>query len=138
VPPSEQDRERIADEQYTDRLITVSLYCSRCGYDLYRLPYIHECPECGQEYNARPLSMKGIFMPYQAEFPVRELAVAAVCGFGAMIMLGSGWNPPDIWRLLFGVTLGACFVMEVQSGWQKILEFRRARAIMRKIKRDRS
>ena len=136
MPLSEQDRERLADDIYSDRRITVSLYCSKCGYDLRTLPHIHQCPECGQEYNARALSMKGIFLPQYAELPIREIVVVAVCGFGAVIMLGSGMNPPDIWRLLFGLTLGACCDMELGTAWQKVRDFRKARAIRRKIERE--
>jgi len=136
VPLSEEDRERLADDIYSDRRITGSIYCGRCGYDLHSLPYIYQCPECGQAYNARPLSMKGIFLPHHAEPPIREIAAIVVCGFGAVVMLGSGMNPPDIWRLLFGLTLGGFCVLEVGTVWSKFRDFRKARAIRRKIERE--
>lgn len=135
MPLTEQDRERLADDIYSDRRITVSVYCSKCGYDLRTLPYIYQCPECGQDYNARALSMKGIFLPHHADPPFREIALVAVCGTGAVIMLGSGVNPPDIWRLLFGLTLGGFCIMEVGTVWRKIRNFFKARAIRRKIER---
>lgn len=136
MPLSEEDREQLADDIYSDRLITGSLYCSKCGYDLRTLPYIYQCPECGQEYNARALSMKGIFLPHHAEPPYRQIALVVVCGSGSVVLLGSGFNPPDIWRLLFGLTLGGWCVMEIGSAWQKVRDFRTARAIRRKIEQE--
>ena len=58
---SENELDRLADEMYLDRRIAHSVYCGECGYNLRTLPYAGRCPECGGEYNARPLIMKGIF-----------------------------------------------------------------------------
>lgn len=61
---SSGDLERIEEEMFTDRRITGSVYCGRCGYNLRTLPFCYHCPECGNEYNARPLKMKGIYVPF--------------------------------------------------------------------------
>ena len=76
--------ERLADDAYRDRRISGSIYCAACGFNLRTLPYLHRCPECGQEYNARPLKMTGIFLPQEAQFPARDafggLFWSVVCG----------------------------------------------------------
>lgn len=132
---SEKERDRIADEIYRDHIIVASVYCGRCGYDLRSLPYIHTCPECGQEYNARPLVMKGIFMPHMAEVPIREVLLLIVCGTGAALLLGSGFNPVDIWRLLFGLILAGGCAMEAGNAYLKVVACWKSRVIQRRIER---
>ena len=66
MPLSSNDLERLSDDIYKNRRITGLVYCGTCGYCLKTLPYVYQCPECGGSYNARPLSMQGIFMPQVA------------------------------------------------------------------------
>jgi hypothetical protein len=84
ITPDELDR--LSDDTYKDRRITGSIYCGRCGYNLKTLPYVYVCPECGNHYNARPLSMRGIFSPYEVSLPIRDVAAALVCLGGAVTL----------------------------------------------------
>jgi hypothetical protein len=136
VSQSEQDRERHADDMYTDRRITGTVYCGSCGYDLRTLPYIYRCPECGQEYNARPLKMEGIFMPHMAEVPTREALLGTIFAVGGVVLILSGMNPPDIWRLLFGLILLLGSASELRLGLTKLRGFLLALRIRRRIERD--
>ncbi len=77
--------ERIADDMYKGRLLGHAVYCGNCGYNLKTLPYRYVCPECGSEYNARPRKMTGIFVPQEAEFPIRDIfstLICALCAWG--------------------------------------------------------
>jgi len=134
---TEQERERRADEMFTDRIITGSMYCGSCGYDLYKLPYIHQCPECGQPYNARPLVMKGVFVPSMVDPPVRELAFGALFVIGAGLLIASGIRPPDIWRLVFGLILALAGALELAEAWVKSRRYLAAIRIQRRIERER-
>jgi len=72
------DVERIADDIWKDRRITSATYCGECGYNLKTLPYVYTCPECGNQYNARPLAMKGIFLPQEGTAPMQETTAVLV------------------------------------------------------------
>jgi hypothetical protein len=94
MSPSLSDLDRIADDIFKDRLITGSVYCGRCGYNLRTRPYIDRCPECGGEYNARPLVMRGIFTAYDVAFPFEEIFVALICIACAAVLAYVGYTSP--------------------------------------------
>lgn len=118
---SSEELDRIADDIDKQRRITDSVYCGHCGYNLRTLPYAYQCPECGKEYNARPLSLKGIFIRYQAELPIRE-AFITLMGAASTVALGYGaFNPRDNVRMVI------CFVfalITVLFSAQSITRFR--------------
>jgi len=103
---------------------------------LRTLPYIHQCPECGQEYNARPLVMKGIFVPSMADPPVYEAIMGPVFAAGAVLLVVSGVQTRDIWRLVIGAALAAGSYVELTQGWAKLKKFRVAIRIQRRIERE--
>ena len=82
---SHDDLDRLADDIYKNRRISGWIYCGNCGYNLRTLPYVYTCPECGHEYNARPLTMRGIFLPHEASFPLRDLAALLACVLGTVV-----------------------------------------------------
>jgi len=112
------------------------MYCSSCGYSLRNLPHIHQCPECGQEYNARPLVMKGIFVPSMADPPILESIMAPVFAAGAVLLIVGGVQTRDIWRLVIGAALTAGCYVELAQGWAKFKKFRVAIRIQRRIERE--
>ena len=96
---SNDELDRIADDMYQDRRITGSVHCAECGYSLKSLPYRYRCPECGQEYNARPLSQKGIFSPHEGDFPYNDIFMTIVGVGTAVVFAWGGLAPRDNWRL---------------------------------------
>ncbi len=86
--------QRLSEEIYTDRRITMSTYCARCGHNLLTLPYIYNCPECGNRYNARPLVLEGIFTPDLLRFPFSTLFGAVVAGGGSVLFVLSALGVP--------------------------------------------
>jgi len=85
--------ERLADDAYKERRIGGTVYCGGCGYNLKTLPYMYQCPECGQEYNARPLVMKGIFLPQSMSPPVVDMAAVVFCGPIAFFLIDGATQP---------------------------------------------
>lgn len=63
-----------------------SLFCGKCGYNLRTLPYAGRCPECGNEYNARTLKMRGILIPQTVRFPTSDLVAFVLAGGAALMM----------------------------------------------------
>ena len=90
---SNADAEHLADEIYLDRRIVGQVYCGRCGYNLRTLPYKYRCPECGNEYNARPLIMRGVFKPHEMEFPYGNYILAAVLAIAAFAFGHNAFSP---------------------------------------------
>jgi len=95
---SEKDLDRIADDIDKDRRITGSVYCGNCGYNLKTLPYSYQCPECGQEYNARPLHRRGIHEPLDEEFPFAYIISAVVCMLPAGYFAAGAFRPLNVNR----------------------------------------
>lgn len=134
MPLSSSDLERMADDIYRGRLLTISTYCAKCGYNLLTLPYVYTCPECGNKYNARPLLMKGIFIPSRYELPLRDLFV--VLGFAvATAVIGYGaFKPLDVIRLVIGLFFAASTVICTAQLFNRLMRYIQAVQIIRRIK----
>jgi len=85
--------ERLADDAYRERRIAGTVYCGNCGYNLRTLFYVYRCPECGHEYNARPLVMKGIFLPQNISPPFVDMAAVVFCGPIAFFLIDGATQP---------------------------------------------
>ena len=88
-----EDR-HIADHRgIFDRGISHVLYCGQCGYLLRGLPYKGVCPECGNEYDADPLRMQGIFLPTFPQFPLAYTLGLLVNGAVSIWLVAGAFNP---------------------------------------------
>jgi len=128
-----RDVERLNDEVWTDRRIGHNVYCANCGFNLRHAPYVGDCHECGQPYNARPLAMKGIFSPHEAHVPVGEVLLSALCLFVGVSMIVGGARAQQDYAV-FG---GACFAA-LGAGWgwtaaNRARRYFKSRAIQRQI-----
>ena len=114
----------------------MDLHCARCGYNLRTLPYLGRCPECGGNYNARPLRMDGIFTAQMLVFPTGDVVSAVfTCGLAAALIPG-GVGSQDEWRLFCGlicIVMGSFFV---RSAWRRAARYFRFRARARRIESD--
>ena len=110
-----------------ERTLSYSVFCDRCGYNLRRLPYVGQCPECANAYNARPLKLKGIYSAFDLKFPLLDIFVALACvGIGVAMIVGS-LNPLFRWGLIGGSTfvlLGLAFAPTVYRDAARYLRFR--------------
>ncbi len=132
--------EKLSDDIYRERRIIGSVFCGKCGYNLRTLPYVHTCPECGNEFNARPLHLTGIFQLYEAEFPFRDAASTVVCALGAVV-LGLGAfkppDPPDLIRLVITAFFILCMMVFARLTFLAGRRYLLAWRIIRRIKLER-
>jgi len=96
--------ERLADDAYKERRIGGTVYCGNCGYNLRTLFYVYRCPECGQEYNARPLVMKGIFLPLYTSPPWADMAAVVFCGPIAFFLIDGATQPFEPAGFIMGLS----------------------------------
>jgi hypothetical protein len=125
--------ERIADDIYKDRIITGTLYCGNCGYNLHGLPYVHICPECGNRYNARPRAQRGIFSPTDADFPLGDILLTLLGVVLTVVVVWGGMNPLSYAYVLFGIAFG---IVTLGFGFRACLRLSRChktRTIARRI-----
>jgi len=124
---------RLAEEQWTDRRISGSIYCGNCGYNLRTLPYVYTCPECGNEYNARPLKMKGIFVNYDVSLPVSDMAVVLLLAPVAFVLLRGSIRPFAVYSFALG---GFAFVLTViyaGEAYRRTCRWLKVRRLARRI-----
>ena len=110
----------VADQRgIFDRGISHALYCGQCGYLLRGLPYTGVCPECGNEYDADPLRMQGIFLPTYPRFPLAYTLGLLLNGVLSVWLVAGAFNPFKSGAFyagllftglscVFGVQLGRC------------------------------
>ncbi|MCH8967045.1 MAG: hypothetical protein IID43_05160 [Planctomycetes bacterium] len=128
--------DRLSDDIYRQRRLTASTYCGNCGYNLVSLPYVYTCPECGQEYNARPLRMSGIFLPYANEFPVGDVAGALLCCLFTLLLAYPALNPVNPDRLwIAGFFFVIAFLFGIK-GYLRLSRFLKAQSIARHIAKE--
>lgn len=128
--------DRIADDIYTDRLITTSVYCGGCGYNLRTLPYVYTCPECGNKYNARPRKMKGIFNPHAVSFPVRDVLLTFGSAFGALVFGSAGVRAPNVASALFAGFFAIMAALSAREAYVGLGRFIKAFSIIRRIEAE--
>ena len=125
--------ERLADEMYKDRRITGPVYCGVCGYCLRTLPYRYRCPECGGDYNARPLKLTGIFTPHETQIPFREMGASIVCVLCAMVLGYTAFGARDYFRIGFAVVFVVFAFMFGLQAYARLVRCIRAAEISRRI-----
>lgn len=133
---STDELERLADDIYKDRRITGSVYCGECGYNLKTLPYIHVCPECGNDYNARPRKMVGIFKPHEAEIPARDVFMGLLCGLCCFILAWGAIQPLDPGRLAIAAVFLVLTILNGGQACSKLARWIRSASVMRRIVAD--
>lgn len=124
--------ERIADDMYKDRIITGTLYCGNCGYNLHGLPYMHICPECGNRYNARPRAQRGIFSPADADFPLGDI-VLTLLGVALTVVVWGGMNPLSYGYVFLGIAFGIVTLGFAFRAGLRLSRCHKTRAIARRI-----
>ena len=127
---------RAANEVETDRTLTYSVYCERCGYNLRHAPYVGVCPECGGGYNARPLAMKGIFTPGTVRFPSLDIFLSIVCMVLGAVLIADGIDPVQDWLLIIGGIFAVLGLKLMASIYRDARRYFRMRRVMRQIEAE--
>jgi hypothetical protein len=125
--------ERLADDAYRERRMAGTVYCGNCGYNLRTLFYVYRCPECGQEYNARPLVMRGIFLPQNVSPPFVEMFAVVLYGPIAFVLIDGATQPFEPAKFVMGLgaaILAVVYLWLAYGRWVRVLK---ARIIARRI-----
>ena len=130
---SNRDLDRLAEDIYKNRRISGSIYCGQCGYNLRTLPYVHRCPECGQGYNARPMSMKGIFNPADAGLPIGDMFAVIFWAVLAYLLIWAGLAPRQTGFLLAGAFPVIMCMIQLALMFRRFNRFRAVRSISKRI-----
>lgn len=133
---SSEDLDRIADELYLQRRIPNSVYCGNCGYNLRTLPYMYTCPECGNQYNARPLKMRGIFLPYEVEPPLGDAVATVFCGLATALLFYYAVSRGDAGLLVISMVFVAILVMRSVKFTRRLTRFLKAASLLRRIEME--
>ena len=132
---SSYELDRLADDMYKDRVIRGSVYCGDCGYNLRTLPYVHRCPECGNDYNARPLKLTGIFSPHDTFFPFGDTAAMLLCAVLAAWMIYKGVTPTELQWLIAGGVFAALTLAFAAQAKGRLGRLIKSRTLTRRIAR---
>ena len=119
-----------------ERVITHPLYCAMCGYDLRFGTHVGVCSECGNPYNARPLVMKGIFLPDAIRFPFLDMLVAMLFLGGAYPFFRYGINPVVQWRLYIGALFVLLGFVHVVVSFRALSRFIHCQRVLRRIRSE--
>jgi len=133
MPLSKDEIESLAEDILADRIIVHSSYCAGCGYNLRLRSYKGTCPECGAEYSARPLEMKGIFLPEMLEFPALDLLGFVVCAFTAFGLIGNSLSPYQSGPVFLGVLVAFVAFIFAQRAFSELRLFVKFRHVAKRI-----
>ena len=133
MPLNKDEIDRLAEDMLADRIIVYSSYCAGCGYNLRLRPYEGSCPECGAQYNARPLKMKGIFLPQMLEFPILDLLGFVVCAFTAFVLIGNSLSPFQSGPVYLGVLVTFVAIIFAQRAYRELRLFVKFRHVAKRI-----
>lgn len=130
---TKEELDRLADDDYKGRRLHRSTFCGKCGYNLRTLPYVYTCPECGNQYNARPRSMEGIFSPSDAKFPINDVAASMVFSAFGIVLIWSGVSPTIKWLVVAGIAFCLLAAFCAWRSWGRISRLAHATIIARRI-----
>lgn len=132
-----RDLDRLSDDIFKDRRISGSVYCGKCGYNLRTLPYLYQCPECGNDYNARPLVMKGVFLPQQIPVPWIDMLAVGFFGYIAYTYVSESLPAKEYPSLVVGIVaavLGLIYLALLIRKWRTLIA---GRILLRRIAESR-
>ena len=120
------DPDPLIDPLQQDRFIPAGLHCAKCGYNLRTLPKYGVCPECGSEYDARAVELRGIFVPEMIEFPLVDAGACAISLLAAIATILSSIHPYSSGGMFFGIVLaaiGVIFALQVLRKLRLLLHY---------------
>src|SRR5215475_10741510 len=119
--------DRLADDDFKNRIINTPTYCGTCGYNLKGLPYMHTCPECGNSYYARYRGRYGIFEPQQAEFPGPDILGFLILAGVAAALVWQGVADKCKAYCLAGIGFGVVAIFFLSRVWGRMSKLANAK-----------
>lgn len=130
---SSDEAEKLADDMLANRRIGHSVYCGQCGYNLRMATYLGRCTECGNEYNARPTVMKGIFWPHDVRFPISDILLSGLCLLMGAAIIRSGINPVSDWAIFGGSIFAILGLLYLREVYRKLKKYIATRGLLKRI-----
>ncbi len=111
---------KVGQDIFHARGIDRSLFCSECCYNLKTRPIIGRCPECGQQYDARGGSRRGILEPEIIHWPVGDMLITLITAgiSGAAISMAVIKKAP--WFLAWGIPFLLMTYFLARGTWRKL------------------
>ncbi len=110
---------KVGQEIFQAKGIDRALFCSECCYNLMTRPMIGRCPECGQQYDARGGSRRGILEPEIVHWPIGDFLITLFSGGVSAGMIAMAITNKAPWFLLWGLPFFVMTVFLVGGTWRK-------------------
>ena len=108
-------------------------YCANCGYNLRTLHVIGRCPECGTEYNARPLEMINVRSPYGTTLPWGHIWYCAICALITLTLVHWMLDTFYVMALVFAATFAVGTIVFGRLAARDIGHHLQAQRILRQM-----
>jgi hypothetical protein len=102
LPGQNSTMARTGRELEQARGIDRDVFCAQCAYNLRTRPSVGRCPDCGGEYDCRPMRFKGILMPADLKFPFGNFFWAGISGVLGLFLLMAAVNEGAYLGILAG------------------------------------
>lgn len=133
---STDDIDTLSRDVFSECYISHSIYCGECGYNLRMLCYIGHCPECGNEYDARPGARKGVFVSTETRFPTTELIYTVFFLFWTAAFGITGFSPIVLWKVVYAFAFLVVGVISAYLFYRQLGRYVHFLWVARNIKHD--
>jgi len=116
-----------------DRGIQADLFCAQCGYNLRTRSVVGRCSECGNNYDARPTKLQGIFLPHEQRVPFADYLRFLACAASGVLLLYHAVEGGHVWACLLGIPLLIMGLMFLRHAVRATVQCVRQRALRRQI-----
>ena len=122
---------KIEQEILFDRGLQFDLFCSKCAYNLRTRPPLGICPECGNEYDTRPLHRKGILLPHDLKLPYQAFAGMLLFTGIAIVGFYFGLVEDVVWAYVPAVVFLAFAFVCGKATFSRVMTYVRHRELLR-------
>ncbi len=112
------------------------VFCATCGYSLRGLNVVGVCPECGKEYNARPMKMVNVRHPYGTALPWGNIWSAVIGGIITMLLVQSLATQFYVMTAVLAGVFGVATVAFVRLALRGINDHRHAQRALRQMEEE--
>jgi hypothetical protein len=106
-------------------------FCATCGYNLRTRSVVGRCPECGGEYDARPLGRRGILAPQDLRIPYGDYLRFVGCSAGGLLLLHEAIVGGSRWAYFPAIPVLVMGLLFLRHGVKRTVRFVRHRALLR-------
>ncbi len=124
------------DPMLSEQQLKYSVYCATCGYNLRHASYVGRCPECGSDYNARPLKLENIFVEGALRFPSSEVFIGLFCTLIGGWLVPGAINPVSFLMLPIAVIMVLIGLAHLVTAYRRFIKYLRYRSILKRSQEE--